>query len=219
MLNLYWDTQNQRLVSSLYSTAAVTGYTFVLRDLIPVSLCLVTPQTSLTAPYAVTELGAGQLIKFGAKATLADADFDVSAPTWVSNGSALPDTRYTADISLNTAELITAIADADTITLEAEFTIQNADGSHELSTQFDLTVNRDVIVGTEGVPTVLADVSYVTPAMLLAAETGIKTPTGGLYRIKNGALQIYNPTQSKYHTLSLTGAAGSETLSIGAGEA
>jgi hypothetical protein len=50
-------------------------------------------------------------------------------------------------------------------------------------------------------------------------DNAIKTPTSGLYRLKNGALQLYNSTTGLYHTLTLAGAAGSEYPSFGAGEA
>jgi hypothetical protein len=38
------------------------------------------------------------------------------------------------------------------------------------------------------------------------------------FRIKNGELQLWNPTQSKWHTFYPTGAAGQETTAWGAGE-
>lgn len=214
-LSLYWDLQNQRLVPSLYSTGKITAMTFVLRDKVPVSLALVTEQASTVQPYTVTELASGQSIRFGAKTAVTESGFVVSQFTWADNGEELPDRRYTADIDLNTAELIAAIGVLSTIALVAEFTILNGDGSNELSTQFTLNVIPDVIVGTEGVPVSADDIAFATPAFVVAQADAIKTPTGGLYRLKNGALQLYNNTTGKYQTMTLAGAAGSEYPSFG----
>jgi len=218
-MNMFWDLQNQRLVTGLYSTATVASYSLVLRDKVPVSLALVTPQASATQPYAVTELSSGQSIRFGAKKVVTDSGFVVSAFTWADNGLALPSRRYTADIDLNTAELIAAIGALSTLAIVAEFTILNGDGSNELSTQFTINIKPDVIVGTEGSATSADDIAFATPGYVTDQDNAIKTPTSGLYRLKNGALQLYNSTTGLYHTLTLAGAAGSEYPSFGAGEA
>jgi len=62
-------------------------------------------------------------------------------------------------------------------------------------------------------------VSFATTDALNADYTAITTPTNGLYRIKNTGLQLWNATQSKFHTISISGAAGSEQVNIGVGEA
>ena len=149
-MNLYWDTQNQKLVPSLYSTASISTMTLVLRDTVPVHLYIVTPQNSAVQPYTVGDIAALHTIAFGAKAVLADTEFDISENTWEAVGSGT-DKYYGADVELNTAELIAAIGGSNTITLKAEFTIVSPAGANQLSTQFDLVINRDVIVGTEGI--------------------------------------------------------------------
>jgi hypothetical protein len=124
--------------------------TLVLRDTIPIHLYIVTEQYSEVTKYAVSDIEALHTISFGAKAALTDAEFDVSENTWTPVGSGT-DKYYSANVELNTAELIAAIGDLNTITLKAEFTIVSPTGANQLSTQFDLTINRDVIVGTEGI--------------------------------------------------------------------
>lgn len=53
--------------------------------------------------------------------------------------------------------------------------------------------------------------------------TGLpEAPANGTYRVvTNGSgsfLQLWNPTQSKWHTVWITGAAGAEILNFGPGE-
>jgi hypothetical protein len=50
-----------------------------------------------------------------------------------------------------------------------------------------------------------------------AAASKLLTQAG--FRIKSdGSFQIWNPDQSKFHTLQVRGAAGAEYITIGAGE-
>lgn len=54
---------------------------------------------------------------------------------------------------------------------------------------------------------------------LFAALAFALTSVAGKYRFKvDGSFQLYNATQSKYHTISISGSAGAEQIDIGAGE-
>lgn len=63
-------------------------------------------------------------------------------------------------------------------------------------------------------------VSVAGEIVVFADTTGKMGRRGGmLARIKtDGSFQLWNPTQSKFHTISVSGAAGEEVLEIGAGE-
>jgi hypothetical protein len=154
-MNLYWDFQNQKMVASLNSTAAVTRYDFVLRDTLPVTLRVCNTQSVLNVPYVVTAIDAGKSIKFGAKALATyatDTEFLFSQATWTEAGTG-ESTTYTANIEFNTSELIAAIGSESYLDCKAEFTILNGSNENELSTQFTIRVLKDVVTGSEGVPT------------------------------------------------------------------
>jgi hypothetical protein len=152
-MNIYWHKDNQELAKSLYDEQAVSQYNWFLRDVIPVSLYIVQKNTgSINVPFAVTDIADGESIRFGAKAAYADTSFLFSQASWTGSGSGTS-RKYSATISLNTAALIAAMASVDELTVKGEFTIIQADNSNALTTQFDIKVMRDVIIGTEGVPT------------------------------------------------------------------
>ena len=90
-------------------------------------------------------------------------------------------------------------------------------GEYTLLAQWALTVNNVAVDPTTAI--VPDGISFATADALQADYTQITTPTNGLYRIKNGATQLWNPTQSKFHTLTISGAAGVETINFGVGEA
>ena len=81
-----------------------------------------------------------------------------------------------------------------------------------------MTVQPKIVTGpatSEGGPLYYSEAQVDT---LLAGKVALTV--AGHYRIKSdGSLQLWNPTQSKFHTLSLSGTAGAELLTIGAGEA
>lgn len=156
-MNLYWDLQNQKMIASLNSAAssAVTRYDFVLRDTLPVVLRVCNAQSVMNVPYVVTAIDSGKSIKFGAKALATyttDAGFLFSQSTWTEAGSG-ENTTYSANITLNTSELIAAMGSNPYLDCKAEFTILNASNENELSTQFTIRILADVITGSEGVPT------------------------------------------------------------------
>ena len=150
-MNIYWDYNNQRIIGGLTSRSVVSQYDFFLRDTVPVDLILVVEQANTTQPFAVSALSSGQSIAFGAKAAYADTDFLFSTNSWVATGSGTTQ-KYVGEIDLNTTELIAAVT-GDTLTVKGEFTIVQSDNSHALTTQFDIEITKDVIVGTEGTPT------------------------------------------------------------------
>ena len=54
-----------------------------------------------------------------------------------------------------------------------------------------------------------------------ALRLALMTPTDGLFRVNAAGdqLQLWNPTQSLYHSIWIEGAVGEEKIVIGAGEA
>jgi hypothetical protein len=146
--NLYWAVDEQRLVPGIGGGETVSTITSVLRDAMPVAIYLVTAQDSITAPYAVTSIGAGLSIKFGAKAALTDATYLSEQATWTETGSGST-LRYEASIPLDGAALIAAMTGLSSLTLFAEFTTQDGDGKHYDSTRFSLKIIPDVITGSE----------------------------------------------------------------------
>ena len=217
-MNLFWDRQNHKMTTALTSTQALTRLDLVLRDTYSVSLAVMTPQANLGAPYVAGEVGAGQSIRFGAKASGSFAGgFLFSALTWVLTGSGTT-ARYTADLSLNTAALIAAMPASGTLDVTGEFVVIGAALENIDSTQFTVRIALDVIRGSEGA---LADPDppYATVDYVDAAIASAIPINGANTRFFNGYFQIWNPTQSLWHTLWATGAAGSETLTLGAGEA
>jgi len=154
-MNIYWSLQEQILVPSLNSNVKILRYDFVVRDLLPVVLRVCNQQSNATVPYVVTSIAASSSIKFGAKSLAGfttEEDFLFNQATWVKAGSG-ETTTYTANIPLNTAELIAKLGTSDFLDCKAEFTIQTVGNENELSTQVTFRIYPDVIKGTEGVAT------------------------------------------------------------------
>ena len=146
-MNLYWDTQNQKFLSSL-AGGSVTALSFVLRDALPISLYLCHRQSSILTPYVVESITSGHSIKFGAKAALTDTSYLVEQDTWTPAGSGSTQ-RYEASLPLNGASLISAMTGLYSLALFAEFTTQDGYGKQYISSQFTLTIIPDVITGSE----------------------------------------------------------------------
>lgn len=95
------------------------------------------------------------------------------------------------------------------------------------NTQFDMTAAVDNVLSLWMViHALMADGSYITlgAGQLLVEEDGAQNGLAVVapspaYRINDGELQLWNPDQSKWHTLYVKGAAGAEHLAIGPGEA
>lgn len=220
-MNMYWDFQNQKMVASLNSAAAVTQYDFVLRDTLPVVLRVCNTQSVLNVPYVVTAIDAGKSIKFGAKALATyatDGEFLFSQATWTAAGTG-ENTTYSANIQLNTSELIAAISTASYLDCKAEFAILNASNENELSTQFTMRIYKDVITGSEGVPTSEYQVvaQYTddngVQAVRLVNASGVAV---GLF--KNGAPYVFIQSTGLWYPLTGIIQDGIPVPAFGAGE-
>jgi hypothetical protein len=150
-MNIYWDYAEHKLVKDLAGTQQITELTWILRDIIPVTLYVVTPAGSGSNYYQATDAPAGCAPVFGAKASsgLAGAHL-VYQPTWSKSGSGAT-AKYAANVSLATQELIDAVGSAASLEIVGEFTMLDASGNNRDSTQFTLYVKPDVTRGTETV--------------------------------------------------------------------
>ena len=202
-MNLFWNRTKRELLAGLTNNTRVTAATLVLRDVEPMSIAAVTEQAKISAPYLAGELGAGESILFGVKANRSATDYLASQSTWTLTGAG-SSARYTADLDLNTVELIAAMTGLDTLACVAELTLIRPDGFHAYSTQFALTITKDVNVGTEGAPTSgnppLASVAFVVREVAQAVA-----PSGGSVRIHAGQLQVWNDTKGAWRAVWLTG--------------
>lgn len=220
-LLLYWDMQNQQMITGLNSATAISQFNFVLRDTLPVVLRVVAAQANINVPYVVTAIDAGKSIKFGAKALatyMTDTEFLFSQATWTQSGSGV-NTIYSANLSLNTAALIAALSTSAYLDCKAEFTILNGSNENELSTQFTMRICPDVIKNTEGVPSTEFPViaQYLDDNNLQAVR--IVDAEGVVAAIcKKGSLYPFCATTGLYYPVSIIIQDGIPTLSIGAGE-
>ncbi len=89
-------------------------------------------------------------------------------------------------------------------------------GKPVLIAQWQLIVNNIAVDPTTAVAQ--DGITFVQSDMYEADRAQLMAPTGGLYRIRNGALQLKNATTNKYQTAYLTGAEGSEQMAFGPGE-
>lgn len=222
-MNIFWSYNEQKLVSSLNSTAAVTQYDFVLRDTLPISLYVVDLKTTgniTNVPYQVTALAGDQAVKFGGKAlaTFAtDAEFLFSQGTWTLTGTG-ESSVYSANVTLNTSELIAAMGTASYLDCKVEFTILH-DANHELSTQCTWRIYKDVITGSEGVPT-----SEFSVIQQVLDDTGaqcvkIVNAAGVLVGVfKNGSPYTYISSTGFWYPLTGTIQDGIPVPAFGAGE-
>lgn len=220
-MNLYWDLQNQKFVPSLNNTTKIERFDFILRDILPVTLRVCNTQTNLNVPYIVTALDAGKSIKFGAKALTTyatDTDFLFSQATWTAAGAG-ETTTYTADIELNTAELIAAIGSEAYLDCKGEFTIQNASNENELSTQCTFRIYPDVISGNEGVPSTQYQIiaQYTddnnVPSVRIVNAEGI-----AVCLFKNGSPYIFIQSTGLWYPLTGTIVDGIPVPAFGAGD-
>ena len=94
-------------------------------------------------------------------------------------------------------------------------------------TQFDMTdAVENVLSLWLVVHALMASGAYVTlgAGQILCEEDGaqnglaVVTSPSAAYRLSDGEVQLWNPDQSKWHTIYIKGAAGAEYLAIGPGE-
>lgn len=87
-------------------------------------------------------------------------------------------------------------------------------GKPVLIAQFPVTVYNIAVDPTTAVP--VEGLTFVTSDAMIAAINNITSPTGGLYRLRNGAWQLKNQTTGKFRTIFLTGDGGTtDTITYG----
>ena len=145
MANIYWDYTEQKLVESIYTTNAVTDFTWVLRDVAKINLYVVTPQDDDVQPYIIGELPATFTLKLEAKE---EGEFKnnplLCGCTWALSGTG-EDAVYTSDIRLDNESLVDAIGVLTELELVGEITRVSSELEHYNSTQFTITIIPDVI--------------------------------------------------------------------------
>jgi len=144
----------------------------------------------------VQELPDGTTGKFGIKVRdrYASNSFLAFAGSWNKSGTG-EGARYAFDLNLDTAEVSAEfISSPASINAMAEVEWETG-GLRTSSSTLAVVIQNDVIRGLEGIPTT------ATPFVR----------TGG-----DGTLQFFNSTTGAWHSLSVVGAAGQETLEISA---
>jgi hypothetical protein len=135
---------------------------------------------------------------------------------WAAVG--VTDGAHSVYVDLNTVALLAEFAtDTESLDLVMEIQEQVAGGDPTTLLQAKCRVIQDIIQGDEGDPEE-ADPAYVTEAYVESRLTQDITPTNGMVRIADGELQVWNAEQSKWHTISIAGAAGQEQIVIHQGE-
>jgi hypothetical protein len=126
------------------------------------------------------------------------------------------DTTWTGVLDASDPRLAALMSGKGPSTLNLELAV-TLDGERQVAPNLSLTVQPPIVAGpttSESGPEY-----YTKPQVdtLLTAKAALTI--AGKYRIKtDGTFQLWNNTQSKWHTFTITGAAGAEVLSIGAGE-
>lgn len=145
-MKLYWDIDNDLIVTGFNNAQPVYELTMVLRDKVAIELNVVRVAASGANYYELVNLAAGRSPYFGAKtaAGLAAAHLVVQ-PTWTHGATGI----YTATLALGQDNLIAAVGTSSTLALVAEFTQVDEAGDNFNSTQFALNVIPDVTRGTE----------------------------------------------------------------------
>jgi hypothetical protein len=119
-------------------------------------------------------------------------------------------------VDLTTAALKSSLANLASKPMYADLWFTPSGGNPTLMAQWNVTMKNIAVDPTAA--TAVEGITYPTTDVFNSAISEIKSPTGGIYRLHNGVLQLWNATQSKWHTLSISGASGSETIDIGPGE-
>jgi len=144
-MKIVWDRENKQFLDTKRNGLQVSLWTWILRDVFSAVLYIVFADLS-TQSYVQQEAPAGWSVKFELKPYTAEGlegEPLVSAGTWALNGSG-SSAYYTAEIDLNQAALISDMGTAASKTYKAEFTLQDAGGRNQDSTQIDVTVIADV---------------------------------------------------------------------------
>jgi hypothetical protein len=126
------------------------------------------------------------------------------------------DLTWTALLDASDTRLAAFMAGKSPTSVNVELSV-TLDGARQVAPNLSLTIQPPIITGpasSEGGPQY-----YTQPEINTLLESYVPRTVAGRYRFKtDGALQLWNATENKWHSLTLSGAAGAEVLSIGAGE-
>jgi hypothetical protein len=120
-------------------------------------------------------------------------------------------------VDLTTDALKTSMSNLAAKAMYADLWFTPSGGSPTLMAQWNVTMKNIAVDPTTA--TAVEGITHPTTGVFNSVISEIKTPTGGLYRLKNGAFQLKHSTYPTFHTLSISGEPGSETIDIGPGEA
>ena len=147
-MNIFWDIQNQKFITSLTNSAQISRWDWVLRDQVEVNLYVVQPDPT-TGSYVQQEAPAGFAPKFGIRVTresVTPVDPLVFAGTWVLSGSGTS-AKYIGTINLGDAALIAAIGISPYLDVWCEAVMRDISGTDTSSTQTEARIYFDVIRG------------------------------------------------------------------------
>ena len=144
---------------------------------------------------------------------------DTDAPSvlaYADTFTAENDTTYTATLDASDTRLATYMTGKGPTAVDLELAV-TLDGVPQVAPNLSISVQPRIISGpttSDGGPTYYTEAEVNT----LLATYALLT-VAGHYRIKSdGSFQRWNATQSKWHTLAVTGAVGAEAITIAAGE-
>ena len=160
MANIYWSYTEAKLISSVYVNGEADDFTWVLRDVVPINLYVVTPQNVTLQPYIIGEMPVGYTFKLSAKP---EGSFSgnpyLCGYDFVKSGTG-EETVYTCNIRLNNDVLVphmegdsSSSMEVDKLELVGELTRVSGEGENCDSTQFTIFIIPDVIRDADVCPT------------------------------------------------------------------
>lgn len=129
----------------------------------------------------------------------------------------VPEGRISWRADLTSQVLKDSLGDSASKTMYACLWMTPNGGNPTLMAQWTVTMKNVAVDPTTA--TAQEGIVFPTTDVMNSLINEIKVPTGGLYRLQNGALQIKNSTTGLFQTITMSGAAGSETMDYGPGEA
>jgi hypothetical protein len=144
---------------------------------------------------------------------------DSTAPTLLSYTDVFDsenDTTWTGILDGNATALKNFMQGKGATPVNLELVVY-LDGNRLVTPNLSITVQPAIIPDD---PTSESGPTYYTgPQVDTLLATKAALTVAGKYRIKgDGTFQLWNGTQNKWHAITVSGAAGAEVLSIGAGE-